>query len=717
MRIIIFVVSLFIVASVSSQSVARQWNEEILNAIRNDFARPTVHARNLFHSSVAMYDAWAVFDKKATPFFLGKTLGAYECNFEGFVTSEDPTKAQHKAISYAVYRLMRHRFANSPGRDDIFESIDALMDSFGYDTSYKNAFYQNGNPAALGNYIAQQLIAFGLQDGSNEANGYENRFYEPLNSPLNTDVSGNEGMEFPNHWQPLRVENYVDQGGNIIPGGQPPFLGPEWGQVTPFSLSEETLTIYPTPEFDYYVYNDPGPPPFIQEGLGLEDNYKWGFAMVAVWGGHLEPEDPTMIDISPRSFGNVSTDTYPDNFSDFDNFYDFINGGDPGTGRDLNPVTGAPYEPQFVKRGDYTRVLAEFWADGPDSETPPGHWFTILNYVSDHPELVKKFGGRGQVLSDLEWDIKAYFILGGTMHDVAVTAWGIKGYYDYVRPISAIRYMAEHGQSSDPNLESYDPHGLPLIPGHIELIEEGDPLAGAFNENVGKPKLYTWRGPDFIADPSNDIAGVGWIPAENWFPYQRPSFVTPPFAGYVSGHSTFSRAAAEVLTLLTGDEYFPGGMGVFDIPKDEFLKFEKGPSESFQLQWATYRDASDQTSLSRIWGGIHPPCDDLPGRVIGRELGVKAFNFATTYFNGKSIEQGILYPNPAREIVTIAYKTSAALQLSVYDLSGRKILSNPANFDENNRCNLNVSALTQGLYFVTLESEDEAIWAERLLKD
>lgn len=42
-------------------SVARQWNEELLNAIRNDFARPTIHARNLYHVSAAMWDAWAAY--------------------------------------------------------------------------------------------------------------------------------------------------------------------------------------------------------------------------------------------------------------------------------------------------------------------------------------------------------------------------------------------------------------------------------------------------------------------------------------------------------------------------------------------------------------------------------------------------------------------------------------------------------------------------------
>ena len=46
-------------------SVARLWNEVLLDAIRNDFARPTVHARNIFHISAAMYDAWAVFDVRS----------------------------------------------------------------------------------------------------------------------------------------------------------------------------------------------------------------------------------------------------------------------------------------------------------------------------------------------------------------------------------------------------------------------------------------------------------------------------------------------------------------------------------------------------------------------------------------------------------------------------------------------------------------------------
>ncbi|MCE2656412.1 MAG: T9SS type A sorting domain-containing protein, partial [Sediminibacterium sp.] len=312
---------------------------------------------------------------------------------------------------------------------------------------------------------------------------------------------------------------------------------------------------------------------------------------------------------------------------------DYENGGGPIGGYALNPITNQPYTPQIVKRGNYARVLAEFWADGLDSETPPGHWFEIYNHVSDDSLYEKRWAGQGPVLDDLEYDVKAYLTLGGSMHDAAISAWSHKGWYDYVRPVSAIRYMADQGQSSDTSLSNYSSKGIPLISGYIEVVMPGDTLAGANNEHVGKIKLYTWKGPGYIANPLTDMSGVGWILAENWWPYQRPTFVTPPFAGYISGHSTFSRTAAEVMTAMTGSPYFPGGMSNFVAEQNEFLKFEEGPSETIVLQWATYRDASDQCSLSRIWGGIHPPMDDIAGRKIGIELGVEAFNLTDSLYS------------------------------------------------------------------------------------
>ena len=581
-----------------------------------------------------MYDAWAVYDTIAEPFFLGKTVGGFTSPFNGIPIPADVEAARQEAISYAAYRLLRHRFQFSPGAINSLPEFDTLMMNLGYDITYTSTDYSSGNPADLGNYIAQWLINFGLQDGSFEQIGYNNLFYQPVNPPLEMTFSGNPNIVDLNRWQPLTLDLFIDQSGNPVPFNTPPFLSPEWGQVTPFALSTDDVTIYQRDGFDYRVYHDPGTPPLLNTTAvgGVSEEYKWGFSLVSIWSSHLDPSDSVMIDISPASIGNIPDSLYPTDIVGLQNFYNYLEGGDPSLGHTLNPKTGQPYPPQIVPRADYARVLAEFWADGPESETPPGHWFTLLNYVNDHPDFEKRYRGQGDIIDDLEWDVKVYLMMGGAMHDAAITAWGIKGWYDYIRPVSAIRAMVELGQSSDPNLPSYHPGGILLEPGYIEIVDSTDVLAGDSLQHVGKIKLNAWRGPDFIIDPNTTFAGVGWILGENWFPYQRPTFVTPNFAGYISGHSTYSRTAADVLTALTGDPYFPGGVGEFVAPMNEFLVFEDGPSVDITLQWATYKDASEQTSLSRIWGGIHPPADDIPGRLIGIKIAEDVLEMAEGLF-------------------------------------------------------------------------------------
>lgn len=702
------------------QSVARQWNEVLLEAIRNDFARPTVHARNLFHVSAAMYDAWAVYDMEAEPYLLGQKVGSFECVFDGIPVTEDITASREEAISYAAYRLLRHRFVFSPGGEGSLARFDSLMLVLGYDKDFTSTDYSGGSAAALGNYIAKCYQSFGLQDNSNERKDYANEYYLPVNPYLSPEKPGSQGMEDPNRWQPLSFNFFIDQAGFEIPGGIPDFLSPEWGQVTPFALSAEHLTIHERVGSEYWVYHDPGPPAYLEkDGGGSSDDYKWNHSLVAVWSALLDPSDGVMIDISPNALGNLDIDSFPRTVSGLRSFYNRDLGGDKSKGYELNPHTGKPYQPQIVSRADYARVLAEFWADGPDSETPPGHWFTILNYVSDHPLLLKKFKGEGPLLDNLEWDIKAYFILGGTMHDAAVAAWSVKGWYDYVRPISAIRYMADRGQSSDPELPNYSPEGILLIPGYIELVEAGDSLAGDQNEHVGKVKLYAWRGPNYIPDPATTVGGVDWILAENWWPYQRPTFVTPPFGGYVSGHSTFSRAAAEVLTLLTGDPYFPGGIGEFEARKNEFLVFEEGPSSDVILQWAKYYDASDQCSLSRIWGGIHPPVDDIRGRLIGEKIGKEAFRFAAAYF-GKQLTSTVqvvakslpfrVHPNPStigqQLLINLDNRAKGMIQWELITAGG--IVQKSGKVSSNlSSMTISLSGIPPGLYWLRLQAGDD----------
>lgn len=705
---IFLLVLLAILPAEAQHSVARKWNETLLHAIRNDLARPTVHARNLFHTSVAMYDAWAVYDEVADLYFLGKNRNGYIAPFLGVNQVTDVQAAREEAMSYAAYRLLTHRFRVSPGVAESQPVFDSLFMALGYDPGYISSDYLTGTPADLGNYIAQHLIDFGMQDGANEADNYANRFYTSLNPALPPILPGNPTIVDPNRFQPLALEVFIGQSG-ILLGDVPEFLSPEWGQVVPFSLTDQDLTIYNRDGFDYWVYHDPGPPPYINADNPLaSEECIWGFTLVALWSSHLDPADSVMWDISPASIGNIPQ--FPQSITDFPEFYKELEGGDASLGHTINPHTGLPYEPQMVPRADYARVLAEFWADGPDSETPPGHWFTILNYVNDHPEFEKKYRGAGNELDELEWDVKAYLVMGGAMHDAAISSWGIKGWYDYIRPVSAIRAMVDRGQRTDMTLDNYDPNGIPLVPGFIEIVELDDPLAGPGGFYAGKIKGRVWRGPDYIDVPATDAAGVGWILLENWWPYQRPSFVTPPFAGYISGHSTYSRAAAEVMTLLTGDAFFPGGMGEFVAPQNEFLVFEEGPSVDVTLQWATYRDASDQTSLSRIWGGIHPPADDIPGRIIGEQIGLDAFAYAEEYFTGMAADaiapaDAIPFPNPVqrgRYFNVYLDQTPGTGTVELMDLQGRSHARFSIDETSFPFVKINVGEVIPGIYIVRI---------------
>ena len=270
--------------------------------------------------------------------------------------------------------------------------------------------------AAFGRCLAAFYIARGLEDGSNERHDYATRFYKPVNPALVPSIPGNITLNDPNRWQPLDLPRYIDQSGHTLDGAAE-FISPEWGWVTPFALSEKDLTVRRRDGAEFHVYHDPGPPPTFDGPLS--EHYKWGFGLVARWSAHLSPDDGVLIDIAPSGMGNAGP--LPRRFEDYPGFYDPVPWG---PGYRVNPVTGKPYTPQLVPRGDYTRVLAEYWADGPDSETPPGHWFTILNAVNDHELLARRLGGKGPVLDRLEWDVKAYFALGGAMHDAAVAAWG-----------------------------------------------------------------------------------------------------------------------------------------------------------------------------------------------------------------------------------------------------------------------------------------------------
>ena len=109
-------------------SVAHLWNEALLDAIRKDFARPTVHARTLLHISAAMYDAWALCSDTASTYLAGKTVQGYTCALSGVSRSGDLQLLREEAISYAAYRMIRPRFGASPGAAAMNGATGRLID-------------------------------------------------------------------------------------------------------------------------------------------------------------------------------------------------------------------------------------------------------------------------------------------------------------------------------------------------------------------------------------------------------------------------------------------------------------------------------------------------------------------------------------------------------------------------------------------------------------
>jgi vanadium-dependent haloperoxidase-like protein len=225
---------------------------------------------------------------------------------------------------------------------------------------------------------------------------------------------------------------------------------------------------------------------------------------------------------------------------------------------------------------DRHKMIAEYWADGPSSELPPGHWNLFAQFVA-----ARDHHGDGERGVDL--DVQLFFALTNAIFDAGICAWDNKRFFDYVRPITALRY---------------------LCAGRLVLA---------------------WGGP---------YQGTQSIRGEEWFPYQLSTFPTPPFPEYCSGHSTFSAAGAEILKLFTGSDRF--GFSV-TLPAGS-SRIEPGavPAEDVTLSWRTFAHAADEAGISRRYGGIHFEQGDLDARSVGPLVARKAWAKARSYIEGRA---------------------------------------------------------------------------------
>jgi hypothetical protein len=219
---------------------------------------------------------------------------------------------------------------------------------------------------------------------------------------------------------------------------------------------------------------------------------------------------------------------------------------------------------------DEQKMIAEYWANGPLTELPPGHWALLGEFVSRRDNHT------------VDDDAKMFFALTNAVFDAGIAAWDAKRAFDSIRPVQAVPYLF-HGQ-----------------------------------------QIAAWR----------PFQGTQTFDGSLWIPYQLSTFPTPPFPEYISGHSTFSAAGAQILKLFTGSDNF-GASVTFPVGSS---KTEPGltPKQEVTLSWDTFTDAANQAGISRRYGGIHFELADLVGRATGRLVADQAWKKALSFITGES---------------------------------------------------------------------------------
>lgn len=222
---------------------------------------------------------------------------------------------------------------------------------------------------------------------------------------------------------------------------------------------------------------------------------------------------------------------------------------------------------------DEQKMICEFWLGGPGTITPPGIWCDIAQFVSRRDKHA-------------DWqDVMMFFALTNALYDASIAAWDAKRKFDTVRPITAIR-LAFNGKFID-----------------------------------------CWAGPN---KGTQNKDGAGWLP------YQPMSLVTPAFPEFVSGHSTFSSAAACILELYTGSDRFGGQMML--EKGSSIIEPGNTPKTDVTLYWSKFSEASLQAGYSRRIGGIHFEDGDEQGRLLGGKVAECVWNKMCVYFNGKPLK-------------------------------------------------------------------------------
>ena len=237
------------------------------------------------------------------------------------------------------------------------------------------------------------------------------------------------------------------------------------------------------------------------------------------------------------------------------------------------------------------KAIVEFMRDGPRSTGQSGHWLKFAQAVSRRDKY------------DVDKDVKLFFAVGVTAFDAFIASWESKRVYDSSRPWTLVRYYYK-----DKTVRGWG--------------------------GAGK--------------------GVMDMPAEDWHPYSPLSFITPPFPGYVSGHSTVSAASAKTLELFTGSDYFgatetrhageltePGISCEIKQSYDGKTSTDIMGDGTVVLKLPTFTATAEMAGISRVMGGYHIQADNVAGLDLGRKVANYIFPKIKSYFDGTAVNSDV----------------------------------------------------------------------------
>ena len=250
-------------------TVARRWDEALLGAIRRALPAPTVHARNLYHTSAGDVGCLG-----------GLRQGRVGCLRQGEAVRVECDRGRNEAMRLRRLSTPQLRYIKAVGGDRSLSEFADVMDSLCYPLDVTTT---DGRLARRPwQPDRRDHLAAGMTDGSNQADGYAAETTSRSITPLvvaSTEVEMTDRIAGSH-----TLEHMISQNGIPIENGTQQAVGPHWGHVSSFAIPPAATTGVPI---------DPGPPPRFGTG-----EYKDQAVEVIRDSSLLDPANTTTIDIS-----------------------------------------------------------------------------------------------------------------------------------------------------------------------------------------------------------------------------------------------------------------------------------------------------------------------------------------------------------------------------------------------------------------------------------